>query len=56
MAPTSDPMRDLLLDCLAEKVGDLSPHINAERVASDLALVRWAAEAETARSAGLTRA
>lgn len=44
MAHSTDPMRDLLLARLAEKVGDLSPHINAERVTSDLALVRWAAE------------
>jgi hypothetical protein len=43
----SNPMRDLLLARLAEKVGDLSPHINAECVASDLALVRWAAERQS---------
>lgn len=40
----SDPMRALLLARLAEKVGDLSLHINAGRVTSDLALVRWVAE------------
>jgi len=47
MANDTDPMLDLLLARLAEKVGDLAQHINRERVAADLALARWAAERES---------
>jgi hypothetical protein len=47
MAHNTDPMLDLLLARLAQKVGDLAHHINRERVADDLALARWAAERES---------
>jgi hypothetical protein len=46
MAHTTDSLRDLLLARLAERVGDLAPHINAERLTADLELVRWAAQRE----------
>lgn len=43
---SGDSMLDALLARLAERVGDLAPHINRERVATDLKLVRWAAQRE----------
>jgi|SRR6266498_1878743 len=46
MARDIDPMLDLLLARLAEKVSDLAQLINRERVAADLKLVRWAAQRE----------
>ena len=46
MAHTTDSMRDLLLVRLAERLGDLAPHIDADRLTTDLELVRWAAQRE----------
>ena len=42
---TNDPLLNALLDMLASKT-DHPQHINTNRVASDLALVRWATHQE----------